>query len=115
VKPFRDALNLALRGRPLALRRVAERLLDAAESGDLASIRELADRLDGKTTQMIEPADAPINRLTDDQLYEIAASGLVRDAEPPRALPAPDAGPRERADRIALLTHWARNKSRDFT
>ena len=47
-KPFNDALRIALRGDPLRLRRIAERLAEKAEEGDLAAIRELADRLDGK-------------------------------------------------------------------
>jgi hypothetical protein len=47
-KPFNDALRIALRGDPLRLRRIAEKLAEKAEEGDLAAIRELADRLDGK-------------------------------------------------------------------
>ena len=47
-KPFNDALRIALRGDPLRLRRIAEKLATLAEEGDLAAIRELADRLDGK-------------------------------------------------------------------
>jgi hypothetical protein len=39
-RPFRD--------RPESLRRIAIRLIDKAEEGDLASILELIDRLDGK-------------------------------------------------------------------
>jgi hypothetical protein len=50
-KPFNDALRIALRGDPLRLRRIAEKLAEKAEDGDLAAIRELADRLDGKPPQ----------------------------------------------------------------
>jgi hypothetical protein len=39
------------------LRRIAERLLDKAEEGDLPAIRELGDRLDGKAAQAIVGAD----------------------------------------------------------
>ena len=49
--PFNSALRLALRGDPLRLRRIAEKLAEKAEEGDLAAIRELADRLDGKPPQ----------------------------------------------------------------
>lgn len=35
------------------LRRIAEALLDKAADGDMAAIRELGDRLDGKTAQQI--------------------------------------------------------------
>ena len=47
-KPFNAALRIALRGDPLRLRRIAEKLARKAEEGDLAAIREVADRLDGK-------------------------------------------------------------------
>src|SRR6186997_2023554 len=50
-KPFADALRIALRGDPLRLRRIAEKLAEKAEEGDLAAIRELADRRDGKPLQ----------------------------------------------------------------
>lgn len=36
------------------LRRIAEKLLDKAEEGDLAAIKELGDRLDGKAAQSVE-------------------------------------------------------------
>src|SRR3954465_1377968 len=57
-KPFNDALRLALRGDPLRLRRIAEKLAEKAEEGDLAAIRELADRLDGKPAQAQVHSDA---------------------------------------------------------
>jgi hypothetical protein len=50
-KPFNDALRIALRGDPLRLRRIADKLATLAEGGDLAAIREVADRLDGKPLQ----------------------------------------------------------------
>lgn len=39
------------------LRDAAEKLLDAAASGDLQAIKELADRLDGKPAQAITGAE----------------------------------------------------------
>lgn len=36
------------------LRAIAEALLDKAEQGDIAAIKELGDRLDGKSMQAIE-------------------------------------------------------------
>ena len=57
-KPFNDALRIALRGDPLRLRRIAEKLAEKAEEGDLAAIRELADRLDGKPPQAHKGEDA---------------------------------------------------------
>lgn len=39
------------------LRRIAERLLDKAEEGDLGAIKELGDRIDGKAAQAITGAN----------------------------------------------------------
>lgn len=88
--PFNSALQLALRGDPLRLRRIAEKLAEKAEEGDLAAIRELADRLDGKPMQIIDRRDVPIEELTDAELQLIASGGLPR-SEPPRALLMPPA------------------------
>jgi hypothetical protein len=71
-----DALRIALRGDPLRLRRIAEKLATLAEEGDLAAIRELADRLDGKPAQVIDRRDAPIEELSDSELHLIASGGL---------------------------------------
>lgn len=42
---------------PDRLRRIAERLLDAAEEGNLGAIKELGDRIDGKAAQAIVGPD----------------------------------------------------------
>jgi hypothetical protein len=76
-KPFADALRIALRSRPLALRRVADQLLDKAEQGNLAYIRELIDRLDGKAAQVIDRRDVPAGLLTDAELHLIASGGRL--------------------------------------
>ena len=89
-KPFRDALNIALHGRPLALRRIADKLLDKAEQGDLAAARELADRLDGKPAQMVDYGNnLTVEQLTDEQLLVIAAGGLPDKDMMRKALPPP--------------------------
>jgi hypothetical protein len=75
-KPFNDALRMALRGDPLRLRRIAEKLTEKAEEGDLSAIRELADRLDGKPAQVIDRRDAAIEELSDAELHIIASGGL---------------------------------------
>jgi hypothetical protein len=82
-------LHIALRQRAEALPRIANRLIDRCEEGDLASIRELVDRLEGKATQAIECSDVPIERLTDAQLYAIAAGGVPDNDMMPKALPPP--------------------------
>lgn len=53
-KPFRDALMLAIKEAEddkLKLRKVAEKLVAKAMDGDVAAIKEVADRLDGKVPQ----------------------------------------------------------------
>jgi hypothetical protein len=78
-KPFNDALRIALRGDPLRLRRIAEKLAEKAEEGDLAAIREIADRLDGKPAQVIDRRDAAIE---DAELHIIASGGLSVPQKP---------------------------------
>ena len=80
-KPFNDALRIALWSNPLRLRRIAEKLAEKAEQGDLAAIREIADRLDGKPAQVIDRRDLPITELTDAELLVIAAGGLPERKE----------------------------------
>lgn len=51
-KPWRDALRMALKdGDGLALRRIAEAVITAAQSGDMQAIKEIGDRMDGKPAQ----------------------------------------------------------------
>jgi hypothetical protein len=56
-KLFRDALMLAVKeadGDRLRLRRIVDKLVENATRGEIASIREIADRLDGKPAQAID-------------------------------------------------------------
>ena len=78
-KPFRDALNVALHSRPLALRRIADKLLDSAEQGDLAATREVIDRLDGRPAQAIDYHDLVIHELSDEELLVIASGGRIEN------------------------------------
>jgi hypothetical protein len=80
---------IALRSRPLAMRRIANRMLDRAEQGDLAAAHEVIDRSDAKAVQALDYGDVAVTQLTDSQLYEIAGRGRTDGAEPPKALPAP--------------------------
>lgn len=88
-KPFNDALRIALRSRPLALRRVADQLLDKAEQGNLAYIRELIDRLDGKPVQVVDRQNVPLEELSDAELYRIAFGGEFHDGAPKMLLIPP--------------------------
>lgn len=59
-KPFLAALKLEVAEAaddPKKLRRIARALLDKAETGDTAAIKEVADRLDGKVPQGIGGSD----------------------------------------------------------
>jgi hypothetical protein len=88
-KPFNDALRIALRSDPHRLRRIAEKLAEKAEEGDLAAIREIADRLDGKPIQMLDRRDVPVTELTDAELFAIAAGGLPEKEGDPKMLLLP--------------------------
>jgi hypothetical protein len=72
-KAFKSALQIALRARPQSLRRIADRLIDAAEEGDLPSIRELVDRLDGRPVQMIDRHELLVTELANAELLLIAS------------------------------------------
>lgn len=51
---WRNTIQRAIaQGSPDRLRKIAEALLDKAAEGDMAAIKELGDRLDGKTSQQI--------------------------------------------------------------
>lgn len=56
-KPFRDALRMEITEAgedKRRLRKIAAALLDKAETGDVAAIKEVGDRLDGKPAQALE-------------------------------------------------------------
>lgn len=60
------------RGRTFA-QRIAEVVCIAAGSGDLAAIREVADRTEGRPRQNIDsPMDLDLERLTPEQRAELA-------------------------------------------
>jgi hypothetical protein len=80
-KPFNSALLIELRSNPHALRRIAAKLIERATEGELAAIREIADRLDGKPIQMLDRRDIPVTEMTDAELFAIAAGGLPEDKE----------------------------------
>jgi hypothetical protein len=85
-------IDIALRSRPLALRRIADKLLDSAEQGDLHAAREVIDRLDGRAVQSVDYSGAPVTELTDSQLYEIAGHGLTRKLPGAERLASPTEG-----------------------
>lgn len=84
----REAILKALEkgGKPPeeALVPMAEKMIAQAQDGDVASFREIADRLDGKPSQQIDMAvsRAPAPELTEDELKRIATGGSTRAALP---------------------------------
>jgi len=86
-RPFNVALRMALRGDPLLLRRIARKLTEKAEEGDLAAIREIADRLDGKPAQAIDRRDVPVEKMSDEELHFLLSAEL--EADTPKVLLIP--------------------------
>jgi hypothetical protein len=86
-KPFNDVLRIALKARPHSLRRIADRLVDGAEEGNLHYIREIADRLDGRPVQMIDHRDVVITQLSDEELLLIASGGRIEDGLEIKVIP----------------------------
>ena len=54
AKAWCDAIHMELAQDPKALRRVAKSLISKAQEGDMAAIKELGDRIDGKAVQSVE-------------------------------------------------------------
>ena len=85
-KPFRNALRMEIAEAGAdfkRLRTIAAKLLTTAEAGDIAAIREVADRLDGKPAQ---EATVHINRtraedIDDNELADIATGSSEGTAE----------------------------------
>lgn len=54
-KPWAEALaRINIQSDGVKLRKIAEKLYELAEAGDIQAIREVADRMDGKAMQGIE-------------------------------------------------------------
>lgn len=71
-KIWRDAINAALRQDPNKIKRLAERLLDECEAGNMQAIKELGDRLDGKPTQQVDVGNIEGETLTIETLVHLA-------------------------------------------
>jgi hypothetical protein len=62
-KPFQDALRRAVAQNPQKLRNAADKVLELAEAGEAWAVKEIADRLDGKSHQSTSLEDAEGNNL----------------------------------------------------
>ena len=54
AKPWAEAIDRALKQDRAALNRLAAKLIAKAEEGDMAALKEIGDRLDGKPKQQTE-------------------------------------------------------------
>jgi len=60
AKPWGDAINRALlANKGKKLRALADRLIDRALEGDVAALKEVGDRVDGKVPQQLDHGNAP--------------------------------------------------------
>ena len=83
-KPFSDMLRVALlSGGGRRLRIIVERLVEAAEQGNLQAIQQIGDRLDGKCAQVIERGDVSVEVLSDRELFSIIRRGSPEQVDGP--------------------------------
>lgn len=78
------ALDVATKGGPKKIELAARALVDAAVSGDLAAIRELGDRMDGRPAQTIDAAvtvHSDPKEMSDHELLEIAMAAATKPEE----------------------------------
>jgi Family of unknown function (DUF5681) len=79
-KPYRDALRMEIAAAEdfRDLRAIARAHLEKARSGDMAAIKELADRLDGKPMQEsnVSLQERRLEELSREELMAIAVGGL---------------------------------------
>lgn len=80
-KPFKDALRMELAkvadDDQKGLRKIARKLIEMAEEGDMQAIKELADRTDGKVPQGIVGGDDEDNPVNLVHRIELIAPGIV--------------------------------------
>jgi len=88
AKELRDALNYALNNfensaikKGQALRALGNKLVEMGLDGNLAAIKEIADRIDGKPAQttIIEDDNRDIEDFNIDELQQLLADGLRKD------------------------------------
>lgn len=78
AKLWRDAINRAIKRReeadPLALEKLADKLLAAVDTGDVPAMKEFGDRIDGKVAQAVIGGDEdepPIQTVTKIELIGV--------------------------------------------
>lgn len=87
-KPFVEALRMEIAAAGedhKALRKIAAKLINLAENGDMQAINAIADRLDGKPQQSVDMTMTRqvAKELSDDELADIAVGSGEGVTEPP--------------------------------
>jgi hypothetical protein len=86
-KPWTRALQRHVQQNPDKLHKLAIKTFDMAMAGDLAALKELANRLDGMPVQGIEHSGSldgkTARELSNDQLAAIAAGGSAGTVDTP--------------------------------
>ena len=73
-RPFAEAIDKALKqtgkGKATKLRELAEKIIDMAMAGDMAAIKEVADRVDGKAQAQVtvRTEGKPLSEMTNEEL-----------------------------------------------
>ena len=89
AKELRDALNYALNNfensavkKGQALREIGRKLVEMGLAGNLAAIKEIGDRIDGKPAQttIIEEDNREIEEYNIDELQKLLSDSLREDA-----------------------------------
>lgn len=86
-KPFHEAIQRALKKRSRvdqaeALLKVANELIDKAESGDMDAIKVLADRVDGRPAQSINVGGQPDNPIQTEHEHRWAVEPVAANPHP---------------------------------
>ena len=94
-KLWADAIRIAVNeayevGDKKKLRVLADKLVDKALEGEIAAMKEIGDRLDGKPAQSVDVTHhKTIQEMTDDELIEIIRSdGDVGETDGEEKLPS---------------------------
>lgn len=83
LKPWTRALQRHIEQNPDALKRIAQKVVQMAEEGDLEAIKEIGNRLDGKAIQATELSvlggHESFKSMTTDQIMQAIRERLAAD------------------------------------
>lgn len=82
---LKQAIGIGVDGQPVTkLRKIAEMLVSKAMGGDMAAIKEVADRTDGKPVQAVE-ASVEVENVSREQREAAIAAALKAEMEDRRS------------------------------